>query len=140
VNGQQIDFFETTIEPFQKQIYPDLGPANLVGYNGVAPGPTYYVKKGTQTVIRYHNNHTDDSVVHLHGSSTHTPWDGWPSDSISFGQYKDYYYPNEYVYHLQTRKLSEANTQPELMLTFGLLAVKTLALSGTTTMQTVSLQ
>ncbi|KAI5211905.1 hypothetical protein AUEXF2481DRAFT_36948 [Aureobasidium subglaciale EXF-2481] len=94
VNGQQIDFYEVTIEPFQKQVYPDLGPANLVGYNGVSPGPTYYVKKGTQTVIRYHNNHTDDSVVHLHGSSTHTPWDGWPSDHIHYGQFKDYYYPN----------------------------------------------
>ncbi|KAI5244140.1 Cupredoxin [Aureobasidium subglaciale] len=94
VNGQQIDFYEVTIEPFQKQIYPDLGPANLVGYNGVSPGPTYYIKKGTQTVIRYHNNHTDDSVVHLHGSSTHTPWDGWPSDHIHYGQFKDYYYPN----------------------------------------------
>jgi bilirubin oxidase len=117
VNGQQIDFFEVTIEPFQKQIYPDLGPANLVGYNGVAPGPTYYVKKGTQTVIRYHNNHTDDSVVHLHGSSTHTPWDGWPSDSISFGQYKDYYYPNEYVYSCQTSSLPEAYMQLESMLT-----------------------
>ncbi|KAG9649253.1 hypothetical protein KCU69_g17262, partial [Aureobasidium melanogenum] len=35
VNGQQIDFYEVTIEPFQKQIYPDLGPANLVGFNGV---------------------------------------------------------------------------------------------------------
>ncbi|KAI4721455.1 Cupredoxin [Aureobasidium sp. EXF-10727] len=95
VNGQQIDFYEVTVEPFQKQVYPDLGPANLVGYNGVAPGPTYYIKRGTQTIIRYHNNHTDDSVVHLHGSSTHSPWDGWPSDSIKYGQYKDYYYPND---------------------------------------------
>ncbi|KAI4731377.1 Cupredoxin [Aureobasidium sp. EXF-10728] len=95
VNGQQIDFYEVTVEPFQKQVYPDLGPANLVGYNGVAPGPTYYIKRGTQTIIRYHNNHTDDSVVHLHGSSTHSPWDGWPSDSIKYGQFKDYYYPND---------------------------------------------
>ncbi|KAG9682249.1 Cupredoxin, partial [Aureobasidium melanogenum] len=95
VNGQQIDFYEVTIEPFQKQIYPDLGPANLVGFNGVVPGPTYYVQKGTQTIIRYHNNHTDDSVVHLHGSSTHSPWDGWPSDEIKYGQCKDYYYPND---------------------------------------------
>ncbi|THV72708.1 Cupredoxin [Aureobasidium pullulans] len=95
VNGQQIDFYEVTIEPFQKQVYPDLGPANLVGYNGVAPGPRFYIQKGTQTVIRYHNNHTDDSVVHLHGSWTHTPWDGWPSDSIHYGQFKDYYYPND---------------------------------------------
>jgi hypothetical protein len=32
VNGIPIQYFETTIEPFQQQIYPNLGPANLIGY------------------------------------------------------------------------------------------------------------
>ncbi|GAB7355381.1 hypothetical protein MBLNU459_g5902t2 [Dothideomycetes sp. NU459] len=80
IDGQQIDFYEITIEAFQKHIYPDLGPANLYGYNGFAPGPTFFVRKGTQTVVRYDNNKTDDSVTHLHGS---------------WSQIKDYYYSND---------------------------------------------
>lgn len=32
VNGIPIEYYETTIEPFQQQVYPNLGPANLIGY------------------------------------------------------------------------------------------------------------
>lgn len=32
VNGIPIQYYETTIEPFQQQVYPNLGPANLIGY------------------------------------------------------------------------------------------------------------
>jgi hypothetical protein len=27
-----VQFYESTIKPFTRQVYPDLGPANLVGY------------------------------------------------------------------------------------------------------------
>lgn len=64
----------------------------LVG--GVAPGATFEIPKGTETVIRYVNNGNLSSAVHLHGSYTHSPWDGWAFDEIDPGQYKDYYYPN----------------------------------------------
>lgn len=36
VNGVPIQYYETTIEPFQQQVYPNLGPANLVGYGKFA--------------------------------------------------------------------------------------------------------
>lgn len=52
------------------------------------------IPKGTQTVIRYVNHGNLSSAVHLHGSYTHSPWDGWAFDEIDPGQYKDYYYPN----------------------------------------------
>lgn len=52
------------------------------------------ISKGTETVIRYLNRGTRSSAVHLHGSYTHSPWDGWAFDEIDPGQYKDYYYPN----------------------------------------------
>lgn len=94
INGKTVQFFETTIQPFQQQVYPNLGPANLVGYNGTAPGPTYYIQKGTETIIRYLNNGTKSAAVHLHGSYTHSAWDGWASDELQPGQWKDYYYPN----------------------------------------------
>lgn len=45
-------------------------------------------------MIRYVNRGNRSSAVHLHGSYTHSPWDGWAYDEIEVGQYKDYYYPN----------------------------------------------
>lgn len=68
VNGREIDYYEITMEPFQKQIYPNLGATEMVGYNGSGPGPTFWVKRGTETVIRYHNQQTRNCSVHLHGS------------------------------------------------------------------------
>ncbi|KAF2721831.1 bilirubin oxidase [Polychaeton citri CBS 116435] len=94
INGITVDFYETYIQSFQQQVYPDLGPANLVGYNGTAPGPTYYVQRGHETIIRYYNKGTEDSVIHLHGSASHAAWDGWAMDAVHPGQWKDYYYPN----------------------------------------------
>jgi hypothetical protein len=32
IDGRTIQHYEATIEPFQKQVYPNLGPANFVGY------------------------------------------------------------------------------------------------------------
>ncbi|EME88401.1 uncharacterized protein MYCFIDRAFT_48579 [Pseudocercospora fijiensis CIRAD86] len=94
INGRTIQYYETTIEPFQQQVYPNLGKANLVGYNGTAPGATFMIPRGTETIIRYHNKATQSASVHLHGSYTHSVWDGWAFDEIQPGQYKDYYYPN----------------------------------------------
>lgn len=83
-----------TVEQFQQQVYPNLGPANKVGYNGTAPGPLFVVERGTETIVRVYNKGNGDAVMHLHGSYTHSTWDGWAEDGISVGQYKDYYYPN----------------------------------------------
>lgn len=32
--------------------------------------------------------------MHLHGSASHSVWDGWAADEMEVGQYKDYYYSN----------------------------------------------
>jgi hypothetical protein len=32
--------------------------------------------------------------VHLHGSASLAPYDGWAEDSTCFGESKDYVYPN----------------------------------------------
>jgi len=60
----------------------------------MSPGFTYIVPRGTETVIRYLNSGTENATVHLHGSYTHSVWDGWASDDVPVGSYKDYYYPN----------------------------------------------
>lgn len=88
VNGIPIDYYEITIESFTQQVYPELGPAHLIGYNGSAPGPTFWVEKGRETVIRYLNNGNLSAAVHLHGSYTHAAWDGWAMDEMDVGQWK----------------------------------------------------
>ena len=66
----------------------------MTGYNGTAPGPTYMVPRGHETVVRCLNQGSGPAAMHLHGSYTHSPWDGWADDEMQVGQYKDYYYPN----------------------------------------------
>ena len=94
IDGQTIQFYTSTVESFTKQIYPNLGPAHLTGYNGTVPGPTYIIPRGTESIIRYLNKGEVSASVHLHGSYTHSVWDGWASDEVQVGQFKDYYYPN----------------------------------------------
>ncbi|KAK0119247.1 hypothetical protein ONS95_008098 [Cadophora gregata] len=60
----------------------------------MAPGPTIHVTRGEEAVVRFINKSKRDSSIHLHGSYSRTPFDGWAEDVISNGQYKDYYYPN----------------------------------------------
>ncbi|KAK0842126.1 hypothetical protein LTS02_016602 [Friedmanniomyces endolithicus] len=92
--GRTVQFYTCAIESFTKQIYPNLGPAHMTGYNGTSPGPTYVIPRGTESIIRYLNNGEVSAAVHLHGSYTYSVWDGWASDEMAVGQWKDYYYPN----------------------------------------------
>ncbi|KAI1845850.1 hypothetical protein JX265_011255 [Neoarthrinium moseri] len=94
VTKNPIDYYEINILPFQQQVYPTKGKANLVGYDGMSPGPTFLVEKGRETVVRFINNSTLPNAVHLHGSPSRAPWDGWAEDTTQPKQYKDYYYPN----------------------------------------------
>lgn len=50
------------------QIYPNLGKTKLVGYDGIAPGPTFKVRNGTEAVVRFINKADRANSVHLHGS------------------------------------------------------------------------
>ena len=83
------------IKPFSQSVYPNLRPASLVGYDGISPGPTIVVPQGTESIVRFINNAKIENSVHLHGSYSHAPWDGWAEDITRPGEYKDYYYPNQ---------------------------------------------
>ena len=50
--------------------------------------------RGEETVIRVTNQGSGPAAMHLHGSPSHAPWDGWAGDLLQPGEYKDYYYPN----------------------------------------------
>ncbi|KXJ93646.1 phenol oxidase A [Microdochium bolleyi] len=94
INGKPIWYYEIVIQKFQQQVYAGKSPANLIGYDGIAPGPTFIVPVGTETIVRVINNITDETSVHLHGSPSRAPFDGWAEDLTFPGQYKDYYWPN----------------------------------------------
>jgi bilirubin oxidase len=93
-NAPTIEYYEIDIKPFEQQVYPNLGKTRLVGYDGMVPGPTFKVKKGTEAVVRFINHSDRTNSVHLHGSYSRAPFDGWADDTTAVGQYKDYYYPN----------------------------------------------
>lgn len=89
-NAPTIEYYEIDIKPFESQVYPNLGKTRLVGYDGMAPGPTFKVRKGTEAVVRFINHSDRTNSVHLHGSYSRAPFDGWADDTTEVGQYKDY--------------------------------------------------
>ncbi|KAH7041563.1 Cupredoxin [Microdochium trichocladiopsis] len=94
VTGGKIQYFEVNIQPLTQQVYPGKSPAKLVGYDGYSPGPTFYMERGVESVVRFINKSPTASSIHLHGSYSRAPWDGWAEDLIKPNEYKDYYYPN----------------------------------------------
>ncbi|KAF5013295.1 hypothetical protein FDECE_690 [Fusarium decemcellulare] len=101
LTGKDIWYFEIEIKSFTKSVYPNLRDATLTGYDGMAPGPTIMVPKGTESIVRFINNAAHENSVHLHGSYSRAPFDGWAEDITQPGEYKDYYYPNGQSARLQ---------------------------------------
>lgn len=83
-----MDFYEVKVKPFQGRAYPNLGSTDLVGYDGISPGPTFKIVKGRESVVRFVNEYDRPSAVHLHGSPSRAPFDGWAEDTFSPGEYK----------------------------------------------------
>ena len=57
---------------------------------GRAPGPTFMVQRGREAVVRFINHSDRETSVHLHGSYSRAPFDGWADYTALVGQYKDY--------------------------------------------------
>ncbi|RPA90442.1 Cupredoxin [Choiromyces venosus 120613-1] len=89
-----IGFYEVTIKAFQKRIYPNLGLTDFAEYDGMVPGPTFWIQKGREVLIRFANAYDRPSAIPLHGSYFIAPFGGWAEDTIAPGNYQDYYYPN----------------------------------------------
>ncbi|KLU83867.1 hypothetical protein MAPG_02917 [Magnaporthiopsis poae ATCC 64411] len=92
--GRSVWYYEVEIKNYTQQVYPDLGPTRLVGYDGISPGPTFIIPRGQEAIVRFVNNAQLPISVHLHGSYSRAPFEGWAEDTTNPGQYKDYYYPN----------------------------------------------
>ena len=88
----------------------------VFGYNGLVPGPTLRMNRGTPVAVRQANllqqppaapyqnvaapsSYTSDpwqrsTSTHLHGSASLPQYDGYASDITYPGQVKTYFYPN----------------------------------------------
>jgi bilirubin oxidase len=86
--GNQIHFYEVDVQPFLQQVYKGLKLARPVGYDGVSPGPTFRMARGREAIVRFKNHGDKDLSVHLHGSYSRAPFDGWAEDTTKPGQYK----------------------------------------------------
>ncbi|KAK5675844.1 hypothetical protein LTS10_011575 [Elasticomyces elasticus] len=73
-NGQSIEYYEIEIKPLTQQVYPGLSKTALVGYDGISPGPTFRMRKGTQAIVRFINHGTQASSIHLASSETLFGW------------------------------------------------------------------
>ena len=75
----------------------------ILGYNGIFPGPTIRIDRGTRSIVRVRNQlpakhptlgHALPTSTHLHGSASLPQFDGYANDLTLPGFYKDYHYPN----------------------------------------------
>ncbi|KAK3936823.1 bilirubin oxidase [Diplogelasinospora grovesii] len=85
VTGKDIRYYQIEIKEFKSQVYPDRGPATLWGYDGMSPGPTLVQERGVESVVRFVNNARLPNSVHLHGSYSRAPFDGWAEDTTPPG-------------------------------------------------------
>ncbi|GAB3946724.1 multicopper oxidase family protein [Kribbella albertanoniae] len=63
------------------EILPGL-KTEVLGYDGLFPGPTFDVRSGRTTVVEQVNELDVPTVLHLHGGHTPAASDGWPLDLL----------------------------------------------------------
>jgi bilirubin oxidase len=89
--GGLINYYEVEIKPLEAQIYPaPMKKAQFVGYDGIIPGPTFMHNKGEEAIVRFINHGNRSSSIHLHGSYSRAPFDGYADDVTGIDEYKDY--------------------------------------------------
>lgn len=96
------DYYRITMKPSVVEMIPGL-QTPVWGYEGQVPGPTLHVRRGRRTVVRQVNRlpevhpqlqYVPWTSTHLHGSASLPQYDGYASDRMDPGQWKDYVYPN----------------------------------------------
>jgi FtsP/CotA-like multicopper oxidase with cupredoxin domain len=100
--GAWVDHFEVIQRAGRAAIAPGV-TTTVFGYNGIAPGPTIKVLRGRRSVLRVRNhlpelnplaNTEFTTAVHLHGAASLPQFDGYASDVIPPGFFKDYHFSN----------------------------------------------
>ena len=110
---QTTDYYNVAMQTSTKQIVGG-GLTTIWGYNGIFPGPTIKARRNRRVVVRQTNNLSVNTSVHLHGSHTAPNSDGYPTDYITPGNFRDYVYPNDQLpatlwYHDHTMDFTGRN-------------------------------
>lgn len=97
------EFFVIHERPVVHSFHPELPPNVLWGYNSQIPGPTFIARSGIPQLVRFVNDLPANdpvrigepiSAIHRHGGFQAPEDDGYPLDTFSTGQSRDYYFPN----------------------------------------------
>ncbi|HEY4570884.1 MAG TPA: multicopper oxidase domain-containing protein [Kribbella sp.] len=75
------DYYRVVQRKASLEILPGL-KTEVMGYDGLLPGPTFDVPSGRTTAIEHVNELDVSTVVHLHGGHTPATSDGWPLDLV----------------------------------------------------------
>ncbi len=78
------------------EIIPGL-QTEIIGYQGMTPGPTIQVDADQEVIVRQINNTNVQTTTHLHGGHMPAGFDGHPVDYVNPGASKDYFYTNRQV-------------------------------------------
>jgi spore coat protein A len=98
------DYYRLVQQQALVEILPGKQTA-IFGYNGITPGPTIMAERDRPVVVQQINSlppvhptlgYTPYASVHLHGSPSLPEYDGYASDVIQPGQWKNYHYPNNH--------------------------------------------
>lgn len=85
-----------TIEMVARRSAVEILPGRtteVLGYEGVFPGPTIRARSGEELQVRLRNEMEIDTVLHLHGGHTPAEHDGYPTDLVAPGTDRTYVYP-----------------------------------------------
>ncbi len=88
-----VQYYDIEMRENQVELIPGL-MTTIWGYDGFYPGPTFMANKGTRFVVRQRNSLDQLTVIHLHGAHTQPDSDGFPTDFIQPGAFRDYCYIN----------------------------------------------
>ncbi|MFB4276381.1 multicopper oxidase family protein [Nonomuraea sp. MTCD27] len=89
-----VDFYELTERAAEAELLPGLRTP-IWGYGGTFPGPTIQARSGRRTVVKLINQLGEPTVLHLHGGHTPPESDGYPTDLVAPGAYREYVFPLE---------------------------------------------
>jgi FtsP/CotA-like multicopper oxidase with cupredoxin domain len=106
---KKVDTYSITMQSGSVKCHRDLPTTNILGYNGIYPGPTIIATRNRAVSIKQTNNlpmshligENGEMVhmlptVHLHGGEVPPESDGHPNDGIEYGGgTRDYLYPNQ---------------------------------------------
>ncbi len=96
------DHYLIRMAAIQTEIVPGFR-TDMWAYNGTVPGPTIRATRGRGVVARFINGlpsmhpalgYESYTCIHLHGAASKPQYDGYASDIIHPGQYKDYRWAN----------------------------------------------